>query len=147
MDFNDLPLNDLDFQLLLVTTSEVVHAVLELVLDGTGLRIVCERDVSSAITLATNAHIPVVLTTLDGDWKYLIRSLERVETPPSIIVMLPEMNGGLWAEVMNVGAYDAIVMGSRREEILAALASAYIRWDRRKSVHEAQVQNPLAHSI
>ena len=44
----------------------------------------------------------------DGDWKLLMAELDKMPVPPSLIVSSRLADERLWAEVLNLGAFDLL---------------------------------------
>ena len=73
-------------------------------------------------------EIPVVIcqhSLPDGDWKLLLTGLDRVAFRPSLIVSSRLADDCLWAEVLNLGAFD-LLLGApfEPEEVLRVTESA-----------------------
>ena len=61
----------------------------------------------------------------DGDWKLLLAGLDRLEVRPSLIVSSRLADDRLWAEVLNLGAFDLLLGASfEQEEVLRVTESA-----------------------
>jgi DNA-binding response OmpR family regulator len=61
----------------------------------------------------------------DGDWKLLLTGLDLLEECPSLIVSSRLADDRLWAEVLNLGAFD-LLLGApfEPEEVLRVTESA-----------------------
>src|SRR5437899_1447595 len=66
----------------------------------------------------------------DGDWKDVLRQLARLqERPrPRLIVVSRNANEALWAEVLNMGAFDLLATPFREEELVFTIGSAWLDW-------------------
>jgi DNA-binding NtrC family response regulator len=64
----------------------------------------------------------------DGDWKNLLDCLRESETGPRLIVAIPTPDDRLWAEVLNLGGYDALVKPFRQEEVVRLVSLAWLTW-------------------
>jgi hypothetical protein len=62
----------------------------------------------------------------DGDWKLLLTGLDLLEECPSLIVSSRLADDRLWAEVLNLGAFD-LLLGApfEPEEVLRVTESAW----------------------
>jgi DNA-binding NtrC family response regulator len=73
--------------------------------------------------------IPVVIcnhTLLDGDWKRILTAVEKAPVPPTFLVSSRLADERLWAEVLNLGAFDLLLGGPfDREEVLRVLENAW----------------------
>jgi len=74
-------------------------------------------------------HISVVIcehTLPDGGWKPLIKQLDKLPGRPRLIVSSRLADERLWAEVLNVGAFDLLVAEPfEAEEVLRVTESAW----------------------
>jgi DNA-binding NtrC family response regulator len=80
-------------------------------------------------------EIPVVIceeSLPDGDWKLLLEELDKVSVRPSLIVSSRLADERLWAEVLNLGAFD-LLLGApfEPEEVLRVTESAW--WARHRA--------------
>jgi len=62
----------------------------------------------------------------DGDWKSLIEELDKLPARPKLIVSSRLADERLWAEVLNLGAFDLLVAEPfEAEEVLRVTESAW----------------------
>jgi DNA-binding NtrC family response regulator len=75
----------------------------------------------------------------DGDWKLLLAGLDRVAVRPSLIVSSRLADERLWAEVLNLGAFD-LLLGApfEPEEVLRVTESAW--WARNHAARRRAVR-------
>lgn len=73
----------------------------------------------------------------DGDWKDLLDGLPTSGTLPRLIVAMPTHDARLWAEVLNLGGYDALVKPFDKDEVVRLVSLAWRSWN------DAQTQTPL----
>jgi hypothetical protein len=73
----------------------------------------------------------------DGDWKLMLAGLDRIDVRPSLIVSSRLADDRLWAEVLNLGAFD-LLLGApfEPEEVLRVTESAC--WERNKPLDAGQ---------
>ena len=81
-----------------------------------------------------HGEIPVVIcedSLPDGDWKRLLTQMDKMAVQPSLIVCSCLADERLWAEVLNLGAFD-LLLGApfEPEEVLRVTASAWSAWNR-----------------
>jgi len=67
----------------------------------------------------------------DGGWRLLLAELGKLEVRPSLIVSSRLADERLWAEVLNLGAFD-LLLGAPfdAEEVLRVAQGAWWAWDR-----------------
>lgn len=67
----------------------------------------------------------------DGEWSELMAELASVRLPPIFIVSARLADERLWAEVLNLGAFDLLTATPfDPEEVIRVTESAWIRWNR-----------------
>jgi len=79
-------------------------------------------------------ELPVVICEErlpDGDWKLLLAELDKAAVRPSLIVCSRLADERLWAEVLNLGAFD-LLLGAPfvPEEVLRVTQSAWLAFNR-----------------
>jgi DNA-binding response OmpR family regulator len=94
------------------------------------------ESVDSAMSLLENGSIPVVLC--EGEpgqesWKALLERLPQLAQPPFLIVGSRAADDSLWAEALNLGAYDVLAKPLEPIEVMRALNLAWLRW---KQAHQ-----------
>jgi DNA-binding response OmpR family regulator len=67
----------------------------------------------------------------DATWKELLRSLGMLPDPPNLIVCSRLADDSLWAEVLNLGAYDLLLAPFEAEEVRRVVSLAWVDWNRR----------------
>lgn len=65
----------------------------------------------------------------DGSWRDLLEGLYRFTPPPSLIVSSRRVDAGLWAEVLNLGGYDMLLMPFEAEEVRHVCIGAWRAWE------------------
>ena len=60
----------------------------------------------------------------DGDWKNVLLELDRLPSPPNLIVASRTADDRLWAEVLNIGGYDVLAQPFEAEELRRVVAAA-----------------------
>ena len=66
----------------------------------------------------------------DGHWSDLMRELDTLPSRPSFIVSARIADERLWAEVLNLGAYDLLLAAPfDPEEVVRVTESAWIAWN------------------
>jgi response regulator RpfG family c-di-GMP phosphodiesterase len=96
---------------------------------------------AAAQALLESRPIPVVLSNHkfpDGDWKHLLKIIDRLSCPPRLIVCSHFADERLWAEVLNLGGHDVLPLPFNREETTRVLKLAWLR-----SRREWQWQQPV----
>ena len=89
-------------------------------------------------------RISVVLSERDllpGTWKDILAELQPVPDPPMLIVTSRLADEHLWAEALNLGAYDVLAKPFDQEEVIRVLSSA---WLRKRSQNEIRSRTTTA---
>jgi len=88
---------------------------------------------------------PVLLceeTLPDGSWKDLLALCQCAANPAYLIVTSQFADDRLWAEVLNVGAYDVLAKPFQSKEVFRVIGLAWRHWtDCRKSASRAYSQS------
>jgi DNA-binding response OmpR family regulator len=58
----------------------------------------------------------------------MLQQLRNMKDPPFLIVASPFADERLWAEALNVGAYDVLAKPFDANEVIRTLSSAWRRW-------------------
>ena len=84
------------------------------------------------------AHaVPLVICEHDllpGTWAHLLDEIRLLSVPPFLIVTSQVANDYLWAEALNLGAYDVLAKPFDLTEVTRTLSSAWLHWQQRCSV-------------
>jgi DNA-binding NtrC family response regulator len=60
----------------------------------------------------------------DGDWLDLYRRLQNRKSPPELVVVSPQADDRLWAEVLSLGGFDLLMVPFDKQEVLRVTNSA-----------------------
>jgi DNA-binding response OmpR family regulator len=88
-------------------------------------------SVDSAMSLLENGSIPVVLCEGElgqDSWKALLERLPKLAQPPFLIIGSRTADDLLWAEALNLGAYDVLAKPLEPTEVMRTLNLAWLRW-------------------
>ena len=120
---------------LLVSAAGEDHALLPKIFRGTRWAMRAARTAKSGVRMIRRLRrdLGVVIcqhSLPDGDWKLMLEETRRAETPASLIVSSRLADERLWAEVLNLGAFD-LLLGAPfdSEEVLRVTESAWSAWD------------------
>lgn len=81
----------------------------------------------------------------DGTWKDVLRLTEQVAEPNYLIVTSHLADDHLWAEVLNLGAYDVLAKPFQAQEVFRAVGLAWRHWtDRRKMASRSESRTTTA---
>lgn len=101
-------------------------------------------DLKSAWRLLRTQRFPLVLCECDlrqGTWRELLDLLKLLPEPPFLIVTSRAADERLWAEALNLGAYDVLAKPFDRTEVSRIVSLAWMHWSEQ---HSAREQTKLA---
>jgi DNA-binding NtrC family response regulator len=115
---------------LLISPAERDHEFLQKLFAEQGWTLFSARSLGSGSILLRQENISVVLTERDlplGSWRDVLEIAHGVLYPPLVIVTSLHADEQLWAEALNLGAYDVLAKPLDQSEIVRVLTSAWIR--------------------
>ncbi|PWU10081.1 MAG: hypothetical protein C5B51_04980 [Terriglobia bacterium] len=99
---------------------------------GSKLRLKSCPSSGEALLLLRSNPVPVVLCEHDhggASWKELLDKTSSFTVPPYIIVVSRAADEHLWAEALNLGAYDVLAKPFDATEVSRVLGSALHRYE------------------
>jgi len=139
-----------DVTFLLVTASGKNCGPLKQTASECGWRLLESTNCAEALKRLGRDPVPVVVCEQqmpDGDWKYLLRQVGKLSYPPNLIVASRRADDRLWAEALNLGAYDLLMMpfepAAARRVISLAFESKRREWG--KNTASPQKRAPSRH--
>ena len=90
-----------------------------------------QADVASTMRALRAEPLPVVLCDRDSmpeAWKEMLAESVHLPEPPSLIVTSRLADDRLWAEALNLGAYDVLARPFDRAEVVRTVNLARLRW-------------------
>jgi len=97
--------------------------------------------IGTSLTFLKRHEVSVVLCERDlapGEtWIDMLENVKHLSHPPSFIVTSRLADDRLWAEALNLGAWDVLAKPFDRIEVLRGLRSAWQHWT--DTVHERTV--------
>lgn len=122
------------------------HACLRAIFSHSNWRIFSARDCAEALRFLRANRLAVLVSECDlpdGDWKSLLDSLSSLPLPPLLVVTSRNADDTLWAEVLNLGAYDVLSKPFDRAEVTRIISLAWLHW---KEEATRALHKPAAHS-
>jgi DNA-binding NtrC family response regulator len=90
-------------------------------------------NVSTALSALRDRQFEVVVCERDltpGSWKDVLEQVTIVSDPPALIVTSQLADERLWAEALNLGAFDVLAKPFDRTEALRVIGAAWRAWGR-----------------
>ena len=80
----------------------------------------------------------------------MLRAIRRFQDSPEVIVTSRLADDRLWAEALNLGAYDVLTKPFDRHEVLRSVSFAWLNWHdkhRGRSLNRLRPMMPLVDRI
>jgi DNA-binding response OmpR family regulator len=93
------------------------------------------QTLASALSILRRVEHAVVMCERDlecGNWRDLLGGLQQFTNPPSLIVTSRLADEYLWAEALNLGAYDVLAKPFCPAEAVRVVNLACLRWQRER---------------
>jgi DNA-binding response OmpR family regulator len=108
------------------------------------------RTLASAVTALRRNRIPIVLCERDllpGTWKEMLRHSTLLPNPPLLIVTSRIADEYLWAEALNLGAYDVLPKPFVVGEVARIVSLAWLHWKHQQEIPATAVKRMNAVSV
>jgi DNA-binding NtrC family response regulator len=95
------------------------------------------RCLDAALLRLRQMQVPIVICERDfegASWKALLEQAALLPDPPYLIVASRLADEYLWAEALNLGAYDVLAKPFDTGEVLRVLSSAWLHRQHRRPV-------------
>ena len=115
---------------LLISPDEKDHEVLNELFQHNSWILRRASSVNSASALLNEGTSSIVITERHfpvGDWKDVLEVIHHLPKAPLLIVISRGADNYLWAEALNLGAYDVLAKPLDQTEATRVLTSAWIR--------------------
>jgi len=86
---------------------------------------------ASGLAVLKNRQFEVVVCERDlppGSWREVLEQVTILPDPPSLIVTSRLADERLWAEALNLGAYDVLAKPFDRTEAIRVISAAWRAW-------------------
>lgn len=94
-------------------------------------------SLDTALPILRQKQVPIVICERDlegASWKALLEQTALMPDPPYLIVASRLADEYLWAEALNLGAYDVLAKPFEAAEVLRVLSSAWLHRQHRRPV-------------
>ncbi len=116
-----------------VSRSAADHVSIESIFNDSGWTLHKAGSLESALSILRSRRIGVVLCEGDSTpnmWKDILELLPLLRTAPPLIVTSRLADDRLWAEALNLGAYDVLAKPFDSRELTRTVHLAWLHWDR-----------------
>jgi DNA-binding NtrC family response regulator len=111
--------------------------------------VIASATVASALSLLREIPIPVVICDCDissGAWREMLDHISLLPDAPLLIVTSRQADERLWAEALNLGAWDVLAKPFDADEVKRIVGVAGQHWRDRHGVHASRTkQRKSAH--
>ena len=95
-------------------------------------------SLASAMAFLREERFPIVVCEGDllPDWKKMLEQLAQVANSPFLIVTSRLADESLWADALNLGAYDVLAKPFDNREVVRVLSLAWLHWKEQQQTPE-----------
>ena len=118
-------------KVLSVSSFENDHAALQAIVGHSKWKLFKADSYSAAVSILRQGEISVVVCEHDlksGTWTDFFDRMRDLAHPPSMIVTSRLADERLWAEALNLGAWDVLAKPFVRTEVLRSVTAAWQHW-------------------
>jgi DNA-binding response OmpR family regulator len=115
---------------LLISPIEQDHKLLQSLFREQGGKLYGAGSLESAVKLLRQGVASVAITEKElpgGNWKDVLRTVRHLLSSPLVVVSSLHADDYLWAEALNLGAYDVLTKPFERMEAIRVFNSAWTR--------------------
>jgi len=116
---------------LVASPHEEDHVRLGMIFRQSNWRLYSARSCSEAFRILQETSVAVIVSHVefpDGDWRCLLEMAARCPQSPLLILASENADTSLWAEALNVGAYDLLAKPFDRGEVTRIVSLAWLHW-------------------
>lgn len=109
--------------------------------------LIARSTLASTFSALCEISVPIVLCDCDlmpRAWQAVLEHVSVLPDPPLIIVTSRLADERLWAEVLNLGAYDVLVKPFDATEVIRILGLAWQHWRDRHGVYSSRTKQRRA---
>jgi DNA-binding NtrC family response regulator len=117
--------------ILSVSPLEEDHLSLQAIVGHSTWRLFDANGVAPALAVLQRHEISVILCERDlmpGTWTDLLENIRHLPHSPSLIVTSRLADESLWAEALNLGAYDVLAKPFDRSEVFRSVKTGWQNW-------------------
>ena len=114
---------------LLISPFEQDHRILRSIFQEQGWSFFATRSLESALAGLQRSAASVVITEKDlpaGNWKDVLDAMLWLPDAPLVVVSALHADNYLWAEALNLGAYDVLAKPFDHTEVIRVCNSAWM---------------------
>jgi DNA-binding NtrC family response regulator len=115
---------------ILISNVEEDHRILQNLFQDRGWTLYAAMSLDAASILLVDNIASVVITEQNlafGNWRGVLDLAQALPQPPLVIVISRLADDYLWAEALNLGAYDVLAKPLVHAEVIGVLTSAWLQ--------------------
>ena len=108
-----------------------------------GWTVVAGSSVASILSELREAAIPIVIYDCDvsfGSWIEMLEQISQLPDPPLFILASRLADERLWAEALNLGAWDVLAKPFEADEVIRIVSIAGQHWEDRHGVYHSHTE-------
>jgi len=128
---------------------EIDHLSLQAIIGHSKWKLFIASDLPSALSVLHVHEISVLLCERDlrsGTWIDVLENIKFLPNSPSLIVASRLADDRLWAEALNLGAWDVLAKPFDHIGVIRSVKSAWQRWHDQMHPHATAVRTMTAAS-
>jgi DNA-binding NtrC family response regulator len=109
--------------------------------------LIASPTLASSFAVLRERPIPIALCECDvlpGNWREMLEHISLLPDPPLVIVTSRLADERLWAEALNLGAYDVLAKPFDATEVVRILGLAWQHWQDRHKLHANRTLQRMA---
>lgn len=109
--------------------------------------LVTRPTLPSSVSVLRETPISIVLCESElfpGTWREVLEQIQLLPDPPLLIVTSRLADEHLWAEALNLGAYDVLTKPFDAREVIRVLNAARHYWQHRHQLHAGRTKQMKA---
>ena len=103
--------------------------------------VIAGSTIASALSALREIPIPIVIYDCDvssGSWSEMLERISLLPDPPLFIVTSRLADERLWAEALNLGAWDVLAKPFEADEVIRIVSIARQHWQDRHGVYNSR---------
>lgn len=124
-------------EILLASPNQSDHDSLSGILRSHECNLHWSRTCGEAVSFLREHRVGVIIASTglpDGTWKSLLSEISLSADAPNLIVTSRLADERLWAEILNLGGYDLLVVPYDADEVLRIAVQAWLDWDQKRTL-------------
>src|SRR5262249_50731273 len=136
-----------DSTVMYVSPNDADGVLLQHIFNGFGWKpaytLIARSTLDSAVSVLQEMPIAIVICEVDlmpGTWQEMLECISRLPDPPLLIVTSRLADERLWAEALNLGAYDLLARPFDPTEVRRIVDLAWSHWQDRNVLHYVRTE-------